>query len=100
MNINDMIDQLDRDDRIQLVRNEDQPFPAYEMELSWMEETYADNGPDGLVTIVFEGTTINPVDYTDASGNLDEQAMIESAKSTIDSILQKDNLFLELVVYV
>ena len=98
MSIADIIDELAKDDRIQLVRDEDQPFPAYEMELSWMEEIYEDNGPSGFTTIVFEGTTINPVDYTNASGDLDERALVDAIRSTVDSILQKDNIFLELVV--
>lgn len=97
MNINDMIEQLDQDDRIELVRDEKQPFPAYEMELSWMEEVYEDNGPSGFTTIVFEGTTINPVDFTHANGDLDEQAIVAAIKTKVDAILKR-NIFLELVI--
>lgn len=97
MNINDMIEQLDQDDRIELVRNEKQPFPAYEMELFWMEEIYEDNGPSGFTTIVFEGTAINPVDFTHANGDLDEQAMIAAIIAKVNEILE-GNIFLELVI--
>ena len=97
MNINDMIEQLDQDDRIELVRDEKQPFPAYEMELSWMEEVYENNGPDGFTTIVFEGATINPVDFTRSNGDLDEQAMVEAIRSTIEDIFDR-NIFLELQI--
>lgn len=97
MNISDMIEQLDQDDRIELVRDEKQPFPAYEMELSWMEEVYENNGPDGFTTIVFEGTTINPVDFTRSNGDLDEQAIVAAIKTKVDAILKRD-IFLELVI--
>lgn len=75
-------------DEIDLTINEDQPFPQYELEIVWKEWRWNNAGTCRLDDTVLEGVTVNPVSYSDESGNLNETLMLSDC---VDAIMRTLN---------
>lgn len=90
MNIHDVLKNISRDE-IELILDEEEPFPDYEIEVEWDTYSWNEEGTSRLNEVCPQGVSINPFDYSDEDGNLNEGFLLKDAIRIITDVLNDED---------